>query len=32
MIDDMLAEKPLGWMEDEPELVPDEETVKPSDW
>jgi len=28
----MTAEKPEGWLDDEPELVPDETAEKPSDW
>lgn len=32
MIEDMLAEKPDGWIDDEPDLVPDEKSVKPPDW
>jgi len=32
MIEDSAAEKPEGWLDDEPELVPDETAEKPSDW
>jgi len=28
----MSAEKPEGWLDDEPELVADETAEKPSDW
>jgi len=32
MIEDETAEKPEGWLDDEPELVADESAEKPSDW
>ena len=32
MIEDLTAEKPEDWLDDEPELVPDENAEKPSDW
>jgi len=32
MIEDTTAEKPEGWLNDEPELVADETAEKPSDW
>ena len=28
----MSAEKPEDWLDDEPELIPDENAEKPSDW
>ena len=32
MVDDEDAVKPEGWLDDEPELTPDPEAEKPSDW
>jgi len=32
MIEDASAEKPDGWLDDEPELVADEGAEKPEDW
>jgi len=32
MIEDLAAEKPEGWLDDEPELVADDTAEKPSDW
>lgn len=29
---DETAEKPSGWMDDEPDLVPDPDSVRPDDW
>lgn len=32
MIEDENAVKPEGWLDDEPELIPDSTAEKPSDW
>lgn len=31
-MDDIGAVKPEGWLDDEPELIPDPSAEKPSDW
>ena len=32
MIADESATKPEGWLDDEPELIPDPDAEKPDDW
>ena len=31
-IEDANAKKPDGWLDDEPELIPDPQAVRPEDW
>ena len=31
-IKDANAKKPDGWLDDEPELIPDPQAVRPEDW